>query len=57
MGQIIIYISPEIENKIKELKNIVKLSKSDVIQKILEESFKEDINTLTQLFKNKEEVN
>jgi len=50
-----IYLNEDIEKKVKELKQIVKVSKADIVQRVLQESFKESIDTLMQIFKEKEE--
>ena len=41
MPQYVIYITPEIEKKIQGLKQEWKLSKSDVVQRILDDYFKQ----------------
>ena len=55
MTQFMIYLNEDIEKKVKELKQIVKVSKADIVQRVLQESFKESIDTLMQIFKEKEE--
>ena len=57
MTQIMLYLNEETEKKVKEIRQNVKVSKADVVQKILKESFKESADTLIQLFKEKEEEN
>ncbi|HUS50827.1 MAG TPA: hypothetical protein VMZ91_11730 [Candidatus Paceibacterota bacterium] len=50
MSQILIYLDEEVEKKVKMVKERVKLSKSDIIQRVLKESFKEDTGTLCNIF-------